>query len=113
MWRTVILPRLLRPPELRRSVFSFRGRFGCFLAGVRTEKSATDLKRREGVLGLKDLIGIAHSLRLEEVDLLAFAESHDCLLPIRFLGLETAGALHLPVHHHSPHGANLDVEQLL
>src|SRR6266705_2002452 len=75
MWREVSRPKLLRPP-----VFFFgstRLLAGCHF--VISSKAGSDLKRSVGVSGRKFFSAI-----LNQVDLLAFLQRDDRLLPICF-----------------------------
>src|ERR1700730_1592201 len=74
MWRAVIRPLLLRPPDL--FFTSTRLLAGSHL--VSSSKAGSDLKRCVGVRGRKLLSAI-----LNQVDLLAFLQRHDCFLPMR------------------------------
>jgi hypothetical protein len=53
----VVVARLVFPVPVKLTIKLF-GLLGCFFLGVSTEKSATLLYRREGVVGLNVLIAI-------------------------------------------------------
>src|SRR6266404_3547468 len=74
MWRAVIRPLLLRPPDL----FFTSTKLLCGVHFVSSSKAGSDLKRCGGVSGRKLLSAI-----LNEVDLLAFLQCHDRFLPVR------------------------------
>src|SRR3984957_11887040 len=73
----------MRPDALRPLCF-LRGSTSprCGAALVTPSKSLTDMKRRPGLVGLYFFVGIYLDAFKEAFDLLAFAESHDCLLPV-------------------------------
>src|SRR4051794_24151519 len=98
MKRTVMRPRLSRPPvRLRGSVSDFSG-----LLLVISSNVSTVMNRRPGDVGLKLLSAMIalYSLRLiEELDhLFALLEDDVSLLPVRTLPGVAPLALHLAVH---------------
>src|SRR5579862_5337034 len=79
---------------------------------VTSSKRAIDMKRRPGLVGLNFLTGIFHlDPTKQPFDLLAFAQGHDGLLPVRRLPLgRTAAevAALLAAHVDRVHVADLD-----
>src|SRR5260370_36321007 len=78
----------------------------------------TDMKRRPGLVGLNFLIGILSLDAPEEAfDLLAFAKSHDRLLPIGGVADRAAGpalaAATLATHRYCVHVFDLDARGLV
>src|SRR5437762_567889 len=106
----VTRPRLLRPPFS--CLFSVSARSG--LSVVISEKSATDLYRRAGVMGRNVFNGIVLLLDFfEERDGLPRLEGHNGALPVRTLARIAAQTLRLARNVHGAHLAHLDLEQRL
>src|SRR5271169_7094735 len=110
MNRTVVLPRLSRPPvRFRGSVRDFSGWSFVISSNVRVV-----MNRRPGDVGLNCLSGIVSFPLglLEELDhLLALLQNHVCLLPIGAAADISALALHLAVDPRDANVVDLHAEE--
>src|SRR5262250_1987434 len=107
MKRTVMRPRLSRPPVF--FMGSVRARSGLLL--VISSKPRWVMKRRPGEVGLKFLSAMSLCL-VEELDhLLALLEDDVGLLPVRTAAHVAALALDLAVHVGHAHVGHLHAEQ--
>src|SRR5512138_1383507 len=112
MWRVVMWPCALRPPDF------FIGRVSFFsgFALVTSAKSDTVMCRRAELVGLYSLRAMVVPrplLRLEEGDRLAFLERHERLLPVGPLPDAAADPLVLAPRDRRADREHVDVEQLL
>src|SRR3546814_8027970 len=111
MWRVVIRPWWLRPPDLL--CFSSRGACGAPLcrSGVTTRTAL----RRPAEVGLNVINGIGPSSGLDRhhVDRLAVGQRHVRLAPVAAGALAVAEGLVLAFHVHHVDRLDLDAENLL
>src|SRR5215475_13631783 len=110
MWRVVIRPKLLRPPDLALPSVSI-------LIGApfhRWPRSTRTSWGSPGVVGRNVLRAISASLQPRgHVDGVALLEGHDGALAVALPRAGSPECLHLALAHLGVHGLDLDAEELL